>query len=66
MVPALLSIISFRGKEGIVPFSSAHVLCGFSQMCAITWLIWLCVLLPVIVPEVEKHAGRVIAFLLFI
>lgn len=49
-----------------MPFSPARILRGFSQMCAITWLSWLCVLLPVIVPEAEKHAGRVIAFLLFI
>jgi len=66
VVPELPSVISFGGKEGIVPFSSARILRGFSQMCAITRLFWLGVLLPVVVPEAEKHAGRVIAFLLFI
>lgn len=49
-----------------MPFSPAHTLCGLSQMCAITWLFWLCVLLLVVVPEAEKHVGRVIAFFLFI
>lgn len=66
MVPVLPSLVVFAEKEGIVPFSPAHTLCGLSQMCAITWLFWLCVLLPVVVPEAEKHVGRVIAFLLFI
>lgn len=66
MVPVLPSLNAFAEKEGIVPLSPAHTLCGVSQMCAITWLFWLCVLLPVVVPEAEEHVGRVIGFLLFI